>query len=115
MKNLDNFSHAATILAVKDIQKSIDFYTTKLGSQMTFSWGNPVSYSVLKRGGVSIHLSTKLDDHIPSKEHCILYIFVHDVAEIYPQCLQTNVTLLNSPEAHDLDPDGYIISFGKGT
>ncbi len=122
MVSQDNFSHAATIFPVKNLQKSMDFYTIKLGFKMTFSWGEPVNYVVLKKGGVSIHLTTKIDDHIPSKEHCSLYIFVYDVKEIYQKCVEENISIINSPEIRDYkmkdfdikDPDGYIISFGKG-
>lgn len=122
MTDYDNFSHSATILPVKDIQDSIEFYTEKLQFKMTFSWGSPLNYAVLKKGGVSIHLVAKEDNLIPSKRHCALYIFVHDVDKIFQRCKKEKVTVLNVPELREYkmndfdikDPDGYIITFGTG-
>ncbi|KPM48472.1 VOC family protein [Jiulongibacter sediminis] len=118
----DNFSHSATIFPVKNIQESIVFYTQKLGFSKTFDWGEPVSYAVLKKGGVNIHLSTPDSFNPPSSEHCSLYIFVYNVQEIYEKCLSEGVKILNAPETRDykmtdfdiLDPDGYLITFGNG-
>jgi len=122
MKNQDNFSHAASVLPVIDMQKSIDFYVQKLDFKLTFSWGEPANYAVMKRGGVSIHLTQRADEQRPSDNHVTVYIFVRDIDEIYNQCVERNVTLLNSPQDKDYnmvdfdirDPDGYIICFGNG-
>lgn len=122
MKSGDNFSHAATIFPVQDMEKSVQFYTRQLDFDLTFSWGDPVNYAVLKRGGVSIHLTSRLDDGKPSKDHCALYIFVSDVQQIFQDCTKHNVTIINNPKLRDYnmtdfdikDPDGYIITFGNG-
>lgn len=122
MKENENFSHAATVLAVKDVRESIAFYTNKLGFRLSFSWSDPPTYAVLVRGGVSIHLTERADGLIPSAEHCVLYIFVFDVEKIYQQCVDAGVAVMNVPEERDYqmkdfdikDPDGYIISFGRG-
>ncbi|MEM9260112.1 MAG: VOC family protein, partial [Bacteroidota bacterium] len=53
----NNVSHAAIVLSVQDIQASIAFYRDKLGFDLTFSWGDPTNYAVLKTGEVSVHLS----------------------------------------------------------
>ena len=121
-KSSGNFSHAATIFPVEDISRSLEFYTEKLGFENTFDWGDPVTYAVLKKDGVSIHITLKVDNHVPSKEHCALYVFVHNVEEIYRQCMKNKVPILGKPEVRDfkmkdfdiIDPDGYILSFGKG-
>lgn len=122
MENQDNFSHAACIFPVEDLQTSIDFYTQKLEFKLTFSWGVPTNYAVIKKGGVSIHLVKKSDDRTPSKKHCALYIFVYDIAKIYKRCVSEKVSIINTPETRDYnmkdfdikDPDGYIITFGNG-
>ena len=122
MNPQNNFSHAATVLPVLDIQKSIEFYTQRLQFELMFSWGEPLSYVVLKQGGVSLHLTLRADNNSPSTEHCVVYIFVRNIEEIYQQCLQENVTILNPLELRDYkmkdfdikDPDGHIISFGNG-
>lgn len=122
MENQINFSHAATIFPVKDIQRSIDFYTQQLKFDLTFTWEDPITYAVLKKGGVSIHLTKRADDLYPSKKHTALYIFVHNLQEVYEQCLKEQVPILNPLGARDYqmkdfdiqDPEGYIITFGKG-
>ena len=116
------FSHAATVFPVKNIEESISFYTNKLKFELTFEWGQPTSYAVLKSGSVQIHLSQRMDRHKPSKEHCALYIFVNDVEAIYHQCVSNQIKIKNVPGQRDydmtdfdiIDPDGYIITFGKG-
>ncbi len=122
MTKQENFSHAATVLAVKKVKDSIAFYTQKLGFQLSFSWSDPPTYAVLVRGGVSIHLTERDDDKSPSATHCVLYIFVYDVDEVFQQCKEAGVKITNEPAERDykmkdfdiMDPDGYLISFGKG-
>lgn len=122
MTQPDNFSHAATVLPVQDMQASIRFYTHSLPFELSFSWGEPVSYAVLKKGGVSIHLTQRADDREPSSEHCALYIFVYDIDQIYQHCVEQKVNIINPLSERDYemrdfdiaDPDGHIISFGKG-
>ena len=122
MENKDNFSHSATVFPVKNIQKSIEFYTKKLEFGMTFSWGDPTSYAVLKKGGVSIHISEKTDGFVQSNKHCALYIFVYNVDKIYQRCVNQKVLIVNVLEIRDykmrdfdiMDPDGIRITFGKG-
>ena len=118
---MSNFSHFASILPVDDIQKSIQFYRAKLGFELTFSWNEPVDYAVLKRGGVSIHLSEKRDDFQASKTHTALYIFVEDVRKAFEEVQSKGVPIKTPLELRDygmedfdiVDPDGFILSFGR--
>ncbi|MGA8853838.1 MAG: glyoxalase superfamily protein [Christiangramia sp.] len=122
MSNSENFSHSAVIFPVSDLEKSIEFYTRKLGFEKTFEWGDPVYYAVVKRGGVGIHLTKRSDGRTPSKYHRALYIFVNNADEIYKQCKDSEIRIVNDIENRDYnmkdfdieDPDGYIITFGKG-
>ena len=54
MADPDNFSHAATVFPVKNVEQSVAFYSKKLGFTVTFTWEEPMSYAVLKKGSVSI-------------------------------------------------------------
>lgn len=118
----NNWSHAATVFAVNDIQASIKFYTEVLEMNLAFSWGEPVTYAVLKRADVSVHLSLKEDDSQPSKTHTRLYIFVHNIQQAFEDIVDAGGQPLNQPEQQDYamtdfdlkDPDGHIISFGSG-
>ena len=117
----NNISHAAAVLPVVNITESLAFYTQKLGFECSFSYGEPISYAVLKAGSVSIHLTVKEDLSVPSNTHTRMYIFVHNIQQIYEQFIKAGVATLNSPTRHEYgmtdfdlkDPDGYILSFGS--
>ena len=97
------------------------FYRDALGFDITFEWGNPVDYAVLKAGNVSIHLSKKTDDRPASTEHVAIMIFVERIDELYETLKRKSVTIkskIGDREYHmrdfDIaDPDGYILSFGQ--
>ena len=122
MKEQHNFSHQATILPVVDMKRSVNFYTNSLQFELAFSWGEPLSYVILKQGGVSIHLTRGNGVYKPSGDHCSLYIFVYDIDKIYNHCVKNNVNIINPLGLRDYnmkdfdikDPDGHIISFGMG-
>ncbi len=117
------FSHFASVLPVTDITKSLDFYQNKLGFELTFTWKEPVEYAVLKRGDVSIHLTQKQNTNTPLKLHNSLYIFVHDVEQVYEEFISKNVRIKNELNSRDYgmndfdiaDPDGYMLTFGKNS
>lgn len=119
MSRNENVSHAATVLQVSNMKTSLDFYIKALGFTLTFSWEDPMTYAVLKRGDVSIHLA--LNDHsIVPAASCIIYIFVYDIDKMYQECLANDVAILDAPELREYkmkdfdvkDPDGHIIAFG---
>ena len=122
MADSNNFSHSAAIFPVSDLSNSIEFYTKKLGFEKTFEWGEPMYYAVVKRGGVGIHLTKRSDGGRASKYHRALYIFVNDIENVYKQLKDQEVKIVNDMEARDYkmkdfdieDPDGFIITFGKG-
>lgn len=122
MANSENFSHSAVIFPVRNLAQSIDFYTKKLGFEKTFEWGEPMYYAVVKRGGVGIHLTKRSDGGIPSKYHRALYVFVNDIERINKEFKDRNVKIVNDLKDRDYrmkdfdieDPDGFIITFGKG-
>ncbi|MEM7369419.1 MAG: VOC family protein [Bacteroidota bacterium] len=115
------FSHAASILPVADLDTSMNFYRDKLGFEITFTWEDPPSYAVLKRGeGVSIHLVRREDQLSPSDRHTRLYIFVYDVDALYKELRDNGLQIPDSLFDTDYgmrefeihDPDGYRICFG---
>lgn len=122
MADANNFSHSAVIFPVSDLDKSIDFYTEKLGFEKTFEWGEPIYYAVVKRGGVGIHLTKRSDGIRPSKYHRALYVFVNDIDKVYDELRNQDIRIVNDIKDRDYkmkdfdieDPDGFIITFGKG-
>ncbi|MEM1137582.1 MAG: VOC family protein [Bacteroidota bacterium] len=117
------FSHAATILPVKNVTQSVAFYRNQLGFNVTFTWGDPVEYAVIKRGEeVSIHLIKKQEKRQPSSVHGVIYIFVHDVDKVYHEYQSKHIKIVNAIADRDYsmrdfdlqDIDGHIISIGRG-
>lgn len=116
------FSHFASILPVSDIASSINFYHDKLGFKVTFTWNDPMDYVVLKRGeNVSIHLTKRHPQTIPTPAHASLYIFVKDADAVFTEYKSKGVAFQNPISNRDYgmrdfdikDPDGHILTFGK--
>jgi len=118
----DHYSHAATILPVNDVKKSMNYYRDVLGFDITFEWGDPVDYAVLRAGAVSLHLSKRSDNRSPNEHHIAIMIFVERIDQLYEVVKSKSATIKNEigdREYHMrdfdiVDPDGYIISFGQG-
>jgi len=115
-------SHAATVLAVNDVDASISFYQNMLGFTLTFSQGTPTDYAVLRRDEtVHIHL-TKKAENMPMGNHASMYIFVYDVDKLFNEFQHQNVIPHETVADRDYgmrdfdvkDPDGHIITFGQG-
>ncbi len=113
------FSHAATILGVPDIQKGVAFYRDKLGFTDIFLWGEPTDYAVMSReDAVSVHLTLVTQPAIP--RHTALYIFVYDVDSLYAELIRKDVEIPKAPETYPYDmrefdiqdPFGYRLTFG---
>ena len=122
MNNKENFSHSASVFKVTNIGESIDFYTKLLPFNLTFSWGNPKEYAVLKKGDVSIHLTSQPEKHSNEITPSHIYIFVHDVEAILNLCKKNGIKIISQPDNRDykmkdfdiVDLDGNIITFGNG-
>lgn len=121
MKPTEQFSHAAPIFPVKDVEKSIAFYRDQLGFELSFSWEDPPSYAVIRRGeGVSIHLVKREDNLQPSARHTSLYIFVYDVDKVFEEFQAKEVQITHPLQDQDygmrdfdiIDPDGFRLCFG---
>ena len=117
---MSEISHHATVIPVNDIEASLDFYTKKLGFDITFRWQDPTTYAVLKRDGASLHLA--LQDHpvnVPS--NVSMYLFCYDVEALYREYTDRGVTFHESLNTADYkmkefivtDPAGFKIAFGQ--
>ena len=123
MSNIQSlYSHAATILPVKDVARAMAFYTEKLQFELTFKWEDPPSYAVLKANDqIQIHLSG-YGDLAEGRRPGGLFVFVHDVDALYAHYLEQEV-IIHAPlgnrqyQMRDfdiLDPDGNLLTFGQG-
>lgn len=90
---VNNYSHAAVIIQVPDLEKTLVYYTDNLGFEISFKWGEPLEYVVGKLGK-SIHLHfAKTSTEISS--NTTLYIFVHDVDLLYKSISEKNLKIIN--------------------
>jgi catechol 2,3-dioxygenase-like lactoylglutathione lyase family enzyme len=113
---------SATVFVVSDIAAGLAYYRDVLGFQITFEYGQPLSYACLCRDEVALHLlaasSTK---RLPG--HGAICIFVRDVDQIHAEVSARGARLINRPEDRDygmrdfdvVDADGNQVTFGMGT
>ena len=116
------FSHASTVWPVQDMEASLAYYTDILGFEVTFTWEQPITYAVLKRGNITINLVIRDDMPADYKPLAALYVFVHDVDALWTDFTAKGAKVLNpigdreyGMRDFDLqDPNGYRIVIGKG-
>ncbi len=111
-------SHAATILLVSDMQKSLDFYRDVLGFTASYLHEDPPSYAVLKLGDISLHLSHTDTEITPGPS---MYFFVRDVDQIWNHIKANYDSSIGEPHLWDYgmqdfeveDPSGHRLIFGR--
>jgi len=109
------------MIAVEDVQVSIDFYTLFLGFSAI---SQTDSYSVIERDGATIHLMKAADQSVLDavRGHTDIYIEVTDVDIVWNQITKHELTTkakepFNQPygmrEFHLEDPDGFLLFVGS--
>ncbi|MDF9800409.1 catechol 2,3-dioxygenase-like lactoylglutathione lyase family enzyme [Catalinimonas alkaloidigena] len=108
---------AVPVLASLDIDKTVNFYTTKLGFKATY---HDAGYGIVVRDDIAIHF-WKCDDKIfPENTSC--YVDVQEVDQLYQEMEQVGVIHPNGKledkpwgrrEFAILDADGNLIRFGQ--
>jgi catechol 2,3-dioxygenase-like lactoylglutathione lyase family enzyme len=108
-------------LLVADIDRSIEFYTKKLGFDIDFRYED--FYAGIIKDGFSIHLKTgkpSIDERQNKKdnEHLDIIFSVAEIEYLYEEFSRKSVELIQplrempyGREFYVADPDGYIIAF----
>jgi len=106
--------HAA--LRVRDVAAAVDFYITKLGFRLGFTWGDPPTMSGVNLGNVQMFL----EQGTPSPQGCAVYFVVGNADELYEFQRANGVVIVEAPgdrpyglrdyRVHDLY--GYELGFG---
>jgi len=108
---------ATPILASLNAEKTIQFYTEKLGFKFINNWDG---YVIFSRDEISIHLWPTNDPELPKATGC--YIYVSDVNSLYDEyqklgLIHPNGKLEIKPwkmkQFSVLDNNGNLISFGE--
>lgn len=116
------------MLAVVDLERTIAFYTEKLGFACKSSFGTPRVWCTLARDGQEIMYNAppaakvRRDVPRPSKDYQIFYFNTNDAAALHEefkgrgvQVTDLRVTVYGMKEFEVRDPDDYWLWFGQPT
>jgi catechol 2,3-dioxygenase-like lactoylglutathione lyase family enzyme len=103
-------------LPVRDVLAAADFYTTKLGFTLGFTWGDPPAIAGVNLGKVQIFL----EQGTPNPAGCSVYFVVSDADELHEFHRAGGVEVVEPPgdRAYGLrdyrvrDLHGYELNFG---
>lgn len=104
-------------LAAPDLMKAVDYYTTKLGFTLSFTWGEPPTFAGVNLGEQQVFLQPGK----ASPEGCSIYFVVDKVDELYGYHLAGGVTIDCEPGDREYglrdygirDLNGYQLVFGQ--
>ncbi|MBT3266129.1 hypothetical protein HN371_03195 [Candidatus Poribacteria bacterium] len=124
-------SHVAPVLLVSDVQASAAYYRDKLGFTYEKFWGEPPSFVMMNRDGLTIMLAQHSHDDGPGDtnpnarvtghdDQWDAYIWVDDVNALFAEVKAAGAEIAKEPyetfydmrEFQVADPDGYQIGFG---
>lgn len=105
-----------TGLPVADVSAAVEFYTEKLGFELGFTWGEPVSMAGVNLGETQIFL----ERGTPAPAGCTLYFVVGDADDLFEFHRAAGVEILAEPGDREYglrdyvvrDLTGYQLSFG---
>jgi catechol 2,3-dioxygenase-like lactoylglutathione lyase family enzyme len=103
-------------LPVADVVAAADFYTTKLGFGLGFTWGDPPEMAGVNLGDVSVHLM--LGE--PNPRGIAVYFVIEDADELYAFHRANGVEIIDAPadrpwglrDYRVRDLNGYELGFG---
>lgn len=103
-------------LAVTAIPAAVDFYTTKLGFKLGFTWGDPPTFAGVSLGNVQMFLQKGT----PDPKGCTVYFMVGDADQLYEFHRANGVEIAQEIGDREYgirdysvrDLHGYYLSFG---
>jgi catechol 2,3-dioxygenase-like lactoylglutathione lyase family enzyme len=106
-----------TTLQVADVPAAVDFYTSKLGFTLGFTWGgDPPTFAGVNLGDVQIFLM----QGTPNPRGCSVQFVVGDADELFAFHRASGVEIVEPPDDRDYglrdysvrDLYGYVLGFG---
>ncbi len=94
------FGHSSPVFPVPDVIETANYYKDYLGFVITFTYGNPPYYSVVKRDDIGIHF-TKVENRSIGIQPNQLFIFVYDVDVVYHEFKQKGIVNMQEPANRD--------------
>lgn len=106
-------------LSVPDLMMAVDYYTTKLGFTLGFTWGEPPTFAGVNLGEQQVFLQPGK----ASPKGCSVYFVVDKVDELYRYQRDNGVTVSCEPGDREYglrdyairDLNGYELVFGQPT
>lgn len=110
----------AAVFTIGDVARSLEFYLGVLGFREHFRLGDPVSYAIVERDAVSVHLMPSSRDAYGFGRSSI-YVFTAGVEELHAELQANGCPIEIAPtdfpygmrEMSVRDPDGNRITFGQ--
>lgn len=120
MSGMGNLKGASAVLAVDDLQETLEWYSEKLGFDAKFTWGEPAFFAIVQRDHVAIHLSEREDTSQPIAP-ATLYVFCEDVDALYEEFHRNGVEMFQPPQDMEYgmreidlrDMNGHFLTFGQ--
>jgi hypothetical protein len=120
MSTAAKFISAIPVLASLDIERSAEFFASKLGfGKVHVAQGE---YGIVSNGPVEIHFWACADRHIAEATGC--RVQVQAIEALHAQCASQAIVHPNAPlvrkpwgtkEFAILDPDGHLVAFYEST
>ena len=113
---------AAAVFPVSDVAKSVAHYRDTLGFRVEFTYGEPLAYAGIERGGAAIHLQAAADTKRRPGQ-AAMYVFVTGVDALYDELRSRDARILVEPKTYDygmrdfalIDLDGNQLTFGEAS
>ena len=120
MSENENLKRASVVLAVDNLQETLEWYADKLGFAAKFTWGEPSFFAIVQRDRVAIHLSEREDTSKPIAP-ATLYVFCNDVDALYDEYHRKEVEMFQPPQDMEYgmrefdvrDMNGHFLTFGQ--
>jgi catechol 2,3-dioxygenase-like lactoylglutathione lyase family enzyme len=116
----------ATVLLVRDVQRTLAYYRDRLGFEVE-SYEDPTHYGYARRGGAWLHFA-HWDGAEPRPNSVAVppdmfdvYAYTDDVRGLHEELAERGAEILYGPveqpwatlEIRVRDPDGYVVAFGQ--
>ncbi|MCA6936117.1 VOC family protein [Pectobacterium versatile] len=113
------FGRIATVLPVKNILVSQEFYINGLNFKKVFENGDPVGFLILKREEAELHLT--LQPQHKAASYPIAHLLVDDATALFSVCQDIGAKIVKGIQDKDYgirafvfaDPDGNRIDVGQ--
>ncbi|MBN3122839.1 MULTISPECIES: VOC family protein [Pectobacterium] len=113
------FGRIATVLPVKNILVSQEFYINGLNFKKIFENGDPVGFMILKREEAELHLT--LQPQHKAASYPIAHLLVDDANALFTLCQEMGAKIVKGIQDKDYgirafvfaDPDGNRIDVGQ--